>query len=470
MSLNHSPSIVLSNLELNLDFKNPKLFSNTLGTNLVPSHYYDPSNWGNTFQKQVTAGIDAPDGSKNAVRITPRVYSGTYTITSNVATVKISDHQLNNSNIYLDFTSGGGVDNFYTITKVDDDTFTANVTAANTSGSVTAYPRTGLRITFPAFTPNGTDRYTIGFWVRLVEGTFLANFNATADLNDGVPSFTYTSQLVQGKWVYVTFSGVPTATSKAFIDLASDYFGTAVLDFWGLKIENQTADNTPIPVNSSFGNYSFSLYRPEYAKFEDGYITFDRTTSPAPKWGGVALATGTGNLTSSNFLYNDHTWEVWFRINDRTPEGSTNEPYSCLALYNGYHSGFIYTASSMQYIMWNGTTTQNSPCAWTVGTSTAAQIVQGQWYQIVVTRNNDTYTPYLNGVQSGNSGTFATPTINTSIANTVRLGGAEKTTPGSSNYMYYSRNSVANMKMYSRALSAAEVAQNFNALRGRFGL
>jgi len=73
MSLNHSPSIVTESLLLNLDFKNIKKFSTDLGTgNLVQNPNYNASTWINVFPANttLTTGIDAPDGSLTAVRLT----------------------------------------------------------------------------------------------------------------------------------------------------------------------------------------------------------------------------------------------------------------------------------------------------------------------------------------------------------------------------------------------------------------
>jgi|694.fasta_scaffold134935_2 hypothetical protein len=467
MGLAHSPRVVTNNLLLNLDFRNPKRFTGSFGTNLVQDPTYNASTWG-IFFTTLTAGIDSPDGSNTAVRMTPVVRSGTYTLTSNVATITITGHGLSGGNHYFDFTSGTGVDNFYNVTVVNANTFTIPVTASNGSGNVTLYVRTGLRINHNSVTPNGTDSYTISFWVRKVSGTTLISGQQfLCDWHDGAQK-TYTNELIDGRWVYVTHTLVPTATAKTFVDILSDTFTDYVLDFWGLKVENQNSNNTPLPLKDNVGGYVFDVYRPQYSILSDSDITFERTTAPASKWGGTAFTTGTESLTSANFLYNDHTWEVWFKINDRTPEGTANEGFSGLANYRGYHSGFHYTSTTMSYFIWNGITTTGTPCTWTIGTS-GTQIIQGQWYQIVVTRSGNSFTPYLNGVQTATAGSFA-PAVGTGTTNVIHIGAVGNLAAGAGSFVYYARNTIANMKMYNRALSAAEVSQNFNALRGRYGI
>lgn len=468
MAKHHNPRIVTSNLLLNLDFRNPKRFSSSLGTNLVQDQNYNAATWGVYFTNR-TSGIDSPDGNNTAVRISTIVRSGTYTLTSNVVTVTIAGHGLSGGNHYFDFTSGTGIDGLYTITVVNADTFTFPVTAVNGSGNVLMYVRQGLRVGFTAFTPNGTDTYTASFWVRLIYSSFLLSSTAVCDLSDGSPSVDYTSQLIQNQWVQIVVNGIPSASSKSFFDLFSDCFGDITMDFWGLKIENQTANNTTMPLMDTIGGYTASLARPQYSSLSDSVVTFSRSAS-TPKWGGNINLNATNSLTSGNFIYGNHTWEIWFKINDINPalyDGT--EGMSVLSVYSGYHLGFMYNQSQMTYYMWDnvGPTSVNA-CTWTVAAQ-GAQINQGSWYQIVVTRSGNTFTPYLNGAQLGVGSTRAYTAL-PSVSNTIHLGSAGNLAPGIGSYVYYSKNSIANMKMYNRALSADEIAQNFNALRGRFNL
>jgi hypothetical protein len=54
--------------------------------------------------------------------------------------------------------------------------------------------------------------------------------------------------------------------------------------------------------------------------------------------------------------------------------------------------------------------------------------------------------------------------------NNLWIGKVTNQAAGAGDYIYYSFSSVANMKMYNRALAPSEIAQNFQALRGRFGI
>jgi hypothetical protein len=88
-------------------------------------------------------------------------------------------------------------------------------------------------------------------------------------------------------------------------------------------------------------------------------------------------------------------------------------------------------------------------------------------YNFTYIYENGNIKLYQNGtlVDSKNN---STPTIFTTNQNTFFIGGDSRYTPGISG-RYFNGN-VYNAKIYNRALSATEVLQNYNALKGRFGL
>jgi hypothetical protein len=235
----------------------------------------------------------------------------------------------------------------------------------------------------------------------------------------------------------------------------------------GTAIQKPNSNSLITPNSFIFSNTAYYVYNSS-----NGTVQFTRTAGTPKDGGGMYTTTLSGLLTCSNFLYNDHTWEVWTRIDDITAGNyDGTEGLSSLVNYSGYHAGFQYNGSTMYYAIWEGLTART--CAqWTVGTTNASQIVQGNWYQIVVTRQSNVFTPYLNGVQVGTGSTQPTltaagsPTANTNLW----IGRVGYENAGASSYRYYPKNTFSNMKMYTRALSSDEVLQNFISLRGRFGL
>lgn len=217
-----------------------------------------------------------------------------------------------------------------------------------------------------------------------------------------------------------------------------------------------------------------------YASANNGTIQWTRANT-SQKDGAGLLLTGANNasgpLTSVNFIYNNHTWEVWVRIDDILP-GSTQSGYditegaSDVSLYSGYHSGFSYDAFSMYYTFWDSANTAAiNIVVGSVGTTNAASIVQNSWCQIVATNNNSTVTTYINGQPTNVSYRPSLRPGNTGlVTNQLTLGKTANLGANTGAYLTYAKNTISNMKMYNRALSNTEISQNFNAIRKRFGL
>jgi hypothetical protein len=81
------------------------------------------------------------------------------------------------------------------------------------------------------------------------------------------------------------------------------------------------------------------------------------------------------------------------------------------------------------------------------------------WHHVVATYDGTTLRLYRNGVQL-NSGTSTGNVTNTS--KTLEI--------GRRNTGAYFNGRLNGQKVYNKALAASEIQQNFNALRGRFGI
>ena len=92
-------------------------------------------------------------------------------------------------------------------------------------------------------------------------------------------------------------------------------------------------------------------------------------------------------------------------------------------------------------------------------TSTATTPID-EWTNIIITQNGTNCKFYINGVLQGDSGNdtwFAThPTLTLSLGSELSWGG------------YDFDGKISNTLIYSRVLTAAEVLQNYNALKNRF--
>lgn len=98
---------------------------------------------------------------------------------------------------------------------------------------------------------------------------------------------------------------------------------------------------------------------------------------------------------------------------------------------------------------------------WVGANDVSYPFVTNTWYNMVMVYNGSDMRIYVNNVL------VKTATVTGDIA--VQVGQKVRIAfvPNSS---YYINGRISNIQIYSRALSAADVKQNFNALRGRFGV
>jgi hypothetical protein len=94
-----------------------------------------------------------------------------------------------------------------------------------------------------------------------------------------------------------------------------------------------------------------------------------------------------------------------------------------------------------------------------VSCSDSATHALNTWYHFVGTYDGSNMRFYRNGILT-----------NTVAGSGTIGGGGQNMIVGSYSGAYFSQGQIPNVKVYNRTLSAAEVQQNFNALRGRYGL
>ena len=92
---------------------------------------------------------------------------------------------------------------------------------------------------------------------------------------------------------------------------------------------------------------------------------------------------------------------------------------------------------------------------------TSTAIPQGVWTHLVVTYTSGTIKVYFNGIEQGLTGT----TTGYNITTTSELSVGDLYVHGQN---YELNGSISAMRIYNRALSAAEIAQNYDALKVRY--
>jgi hypothetical protein len=119
------------------------------------------------------------------------------------------------------------------------------------------------------------------------------------------------------------------------------------------------------------------------------------------------------------------------------------------------------TTNRYYYLAWyDGSAFQPSG---SFGAGKGIQVTTSSWQNIVYTKNGTSLLGYLNGIQVYTA-TATNATVSYQSNRTFRIGSA--VSAASRNF----KGNVSQTSIYSRALTAAEVTQTFNAYRGRFGI
>jgi hypothetical protein len=187
---------------------------------------------------------------------------------------------------------------------------------------------------------------------------------------------------------------------------------------------------------SSGGNNGSLINGPTFSSTNGGSIVFDGVDD---------YVSGSCSLTGQNITVNLWCYPTTTGVN-KTP--LTN------MIYDGTTTGYAIQQRSGGYF-------------WVVIGSwgISGDVVDGipytvnQWINLVLTYNGATISAYKNGSLFG-----TTPSTRTFSAGSLVIGAGERA------QSEYFQGNIPIAQIYSRALSAAEVLQNYNALKGRYGL
>jgi hypothetical protein len=182
---------------------------------------------------------------------------------------------------------------------------------------------------------------------------------------------------------------------------------------------------------------------PTYSSANGGCIIFDGANDY------VNIGVGKG----VNQFSGDFAISVWVMAD------STGSTFGNIV--GDYYTGSVSTTNEWQLMMSNGAQIS----FYRVGTGSIFNIASGYsantWINVVVSRIGSTITLYTNSnsiATATNSNIFGTATGNLNIG--IDGNNAQEPFKGR----------IADVKIYDKGLSASEVLQNFNALRGRYGL
>jgi hypothetical protein len=173
---------------------------------------------------------------------------------------------------------------------------------------------------------------------------------------------------------------------------------------------------------------------------------------------GATWATATTDILNNNF--HSIFFMIRFNSSGSYPSGTTGGWEQIFAYYGGGsdRTPGVWRFPSQRYIHWRYDP-GNSGCDFgpdSIG-GPGAEFAINTWYYVGVTKDGGTATSYVNGVSLGTQGVSNPKTAGTSPV-----------------YLYpYYTNPLANINnilIYNKVLTATEVAQNFTAVRGLYGI
>lgn len=118
---------------------------------------------------------------------------------------------------------------------------------------------------------------------------------------------------------------------------------------------------------------------------------------------------------------------------------------------NRYYYITYYTGSSFQPVG-------------NFGAGKGLQITTGVWQNLTYTKSGTSVTGYLNGIQIYTA-TAASATVSYLTPKNAAIAGTVVSALGR-----YFKGNISSFQIYNRGLSSLEITQNFNALRGRYGI
>jgi len=201
---------------------------------------------------------------------------------------------------------------------------------------------------------------------------------------------------------------------------------------------------------SGTGNNGTLVNTPTYNS--SGYFDFDYTQSENATF---------SSSSSLQFLNRSpYTLEAWV-YPTRNPgannwTGIFDREDSSIGSRDGYNVYFLGSAGTNTYFFTErfvaGTVANPS-------VTLVQSVTVNNWSHIVATYDGTTLSLYRNGSLVGTPATSTGNITNTSKTLTIGVRGGN-----------YFGGRISSAKIYNRALTASEIQQNFNALKGRFGL
>jgi hypothetical protein len=316
------------------------------------------------------------------------------------------------------------------------------------------------------------DTYTIS-WLQWTDNTsrsanagiYGTNTSGSANFHDGLSNSYATSYNTKtGVWqrVYATFTisaSNNTATNRSCY-MYGHYNGYGIIKIADVQIEpggpsgfiaenseaNSTRSTSDVLIDWT-GNNTITATSLTYNS--DGTFTLNSSNPDYLDLGSDQVIKTSGGWTV----------ETWVKY-DTVPGGydNVNSPGNFIGSDTISYNSWYWSVFNSKLALWN-----LSPGIWKYGSTT---LQANTWYNAVLVSDpsGTSYQMYLNGVAEGGDHTTYSWNASYSGLRVRYIGRGNSTNTRRLNGM------VPSTKIYNRALTADEIAQNFNALRGRYGI
>jgi hypothetical protein len=409
MALGYSPATVTTGLVAVLDVANQKSYG---GVNVLAApNNFTGSGWANSSVTVTAGATTTPDGT-SATSVTEIAASAQHFLELSYGTVVIGEV----------FTWSASFKNNTNVTGI--------VLHTNGEGTATFTFSTGTYVLSGAGTlsasmtseGNGWWRCAVTFKKANTVGSFYIANQRGIGIYTGDATYSY----------YVAKAQLQT-NNKVTQYSAATGVDTVWYDMSGNAL-NGTFSNSPFYDNSNSGSLSFNGTNASVNMPSSSLLQFlNRTSYSFEVW---AYPRTDASASYPGF------------INRESNPGSGRDGYNLYYTKVGIAAGSNYVATER----WGTGTATN------IGTTLTDAVFFNNWHCFCTTYDGSTLSFYRNGALVNSAASVQNVTNTAQVVTIGQRGGV------------YSDSKIATTRFYNISLTATQVAQNFNALRGRYGV
>ena len=199
---------------------------------------------------------------------------------------------------------------------------------------------------------------------------------------------------------------------------------------------------------SGNGNTGTLTNSPTYSANNNGYFTFNGSS----QYVNIGSSTSLGSLTTAL------TISSWITISSFPSAGGLSTIYDTGQSGSSKEQTFFRLDQSIASVAvgtYDGSTNFQTSYAY-------SNLSLNTWYNLVAGYTGTAWVLYVNGALVSST----TTTGPVSAGSVITVGVANN----SGTLQRYWKGNISSVSVYSRSLSAAEIVQNFNAYRGRYGI